>query len=156
MSAAQKISVTDRDDAAHLVEDVLAAMEDLKAVLEAETGLVQVGRFREGLSQDGRKSELSAAYLRGLEAIKANAVAIARLIPDLVPTFREAHADLHRVVEMNQTVLATARAVSESVMKGIAEELDQHTKPTVYAPAGAAPRRHGQARSEPLVMSKRF
>ena len=36
----------------------------------------------------------------------------------------------------NQVVLATARAVSESLVKGIAEEMNRHARPQGYAPAG--------------------
>jgi hypothetical protein len=152
MTTAQAMRVIGRPDAEQLVAGVMSTMTDLEALLEAETAHVRVGRFREGLSQEARKSALAASYLQGLEAIKANAVALARFAPEALAHLKEAHARFGRTVDANQLVLATARAVSESLVKGIAEEMNRQSRPQVYAPAGTAPRR--AASSEPLVLSK--
>jgi hypothetical protein len=152
MTTTQAMRVTGRPDAERLVAGVMSTMADLETLLQAETAHVRVGRFREGLSQEARKSELAASYLQGLEAIKANAVALARFAPEALARLKEAHAGFGRTVDANQLVLATARAVSESLLKGIAEEMNRQARPQVYAPAGHAPRR--AAPSEPLVVSK--
>jgi hypothetical protein len=151
-SKAQPTRVGGRLDAEQLVAGVLSTMTELEALLETETGHVRVGRFREGLSQEARKREVAAAYLLGLEAIKANAVALARFAPDALQNLKAAHARFGTIVQANQIVLATARAVSESLVKGIADELNRHTRPQGYAPAGAKPAR--PPTSEPLVVSK--
>ena len=57
-----------RAEAERLVTGVLGVMTDLQGLLEAETGHIRVGRFREGLAQEARKSEMAAAYIQGLEA----------------------------------------------------------------------------------------
>jgi hypothetical protein len=140
-------------DAEQLVAGVLAAMSELEAVLQAETDHVRVGRFREGLSQEARKTELAGSYMKGLEAIKANAVALARFAPDAVERLKAAHVAFGQVVQDNQTVLATARAVSESLVKGIADEMNRHARPQGYGPAtGPAPQR--AAGGSPLVLSR--
>lgn len=150
----QPMRVTGRADAEQLAAGVLKTLADLQAVLELETGHVRVGRVREGLADERRKTELSASYLQGLEAVKGNAVAMARFAPEALQRLREAHAGFSRVVEENQIVLATARAVSESLVKGIAEEMNRQARPQVYAPLGHQPRR--PETSQPLVVSKTF
>ena len=150
----QPIRIAGRAEAEQLVAGLLATMGDLEALLEAETGHVRVGRFREGLSQEARKAELSAAYLQGLEAVKANAIALARFAPAALASLKDAHGRFGRCVEANQVVLATARAVSETLVKGIADEMNRHARPQGYAPAGQGPRR--PATSAPLVVSKSF
>ncbi len=152
--AFQPMRVGSRTEAEHLVAGVMRTMADLESVLEAETGHIRLGRFREGLSQEARKSELSAAYIQGLEAVKANAVALARFAPSALDELKKAHLSFGKTVEANQIVLATARAVSETLVKGIAEEMGRQAKPKVYAPAGQAAPRH--APSAPLLVSKRF
>ena len=82
MTMAQTMRVTGRADAEQLVAGVLANMTDLEALLEAETAHVRVGRFREGLSQEFRKNELTASYIQGLEAIKAALKSGAGVIPE--------------------------------------------------------------------------
>jgi len=148
-----QVRITNRDDADKLIGGVLTVMGDLEAVLEAETAHVRVGRLREGLSQEAKKSELTASYIQGLEAVKANAIALARLAPEGLDRLKAAHARFGQVVETNQVVLATARAVSESLVKGIAEEMNRHSRAQSYAPPGPIP--VGRPRSsEPLVVSK--
>ena len=144
--------ITGRADAEQLVSGVLATMRDLEALLEAETAHVRVGRLREGLAQETRKSELAASYMQGLEAIKANAIALSRFAPEALERLKSAHVAFGEVVGTNQVVLATARAVSESLVKGIADEMNRHAHPQGYAPAGYGARR--PAVSAPLVVSK--
>ncbi len=141
-----------RDDAERLIAGVLATMGDLEKVLANETAQVRVGRIRDGLAEEARKSELASAYMRGLESVKANAIALARLAPEALDKLKTAHAAFGRAVETNQTVLATARAVSESLIKGVAEEMNRLSRPQGYGPAGPhAPRPQNSA---PLIVSK--
>ena len=114
-----------RDDAERLVAGVLATMADLEKVLANETAHVRVGRIRDGLAEEAKRSELASAYMRGLEAVKANAIALARFAPEALARLKAAHGAFGRVVETNQTVLATARAVSENLVKGVADEMNR-------------------------------
>jgi hypothetical protein len=145
--------VSSRAEAEQLVAGTLATMAELEAVLRTETDRVRVGRIREGLSCEPRKTELAGSYLQGLQAIKANAIALARFAPDAVARLKAAHADFERVVQDNQVVLATARAVSESLVRGIADEMNRQSRPQGYGPATAAPARRPAAGS-PLVLSR--
>jgi hypothetical protein len=142
--------VTNRPDAETLVASVLATMRDLDAALKEETALVRVGRIRDGLAPEGRKGGLAADYLRGLEAVKANAVALARFAPDAVERLKAAHTGFARTVEENRIVLATARAVSEGLVRSLSDEIARAARPATYAPAGPA----RAARAEPLVVSR--
>jgi hypothetical protein len=86
--------------------------------------------------------------------VKGNAVALARLAPDALDRLRKAHQAFGQVVQANQVVLATARAVSETLVKGIAEEMNRQARPQGYAPPGAAAK--PAVTSAPLVVSKRL
>ena len=141
-----------RDDAERLVAGVLAVMADLEKVLANESAHVRVGRIRDGLAEEAKKSELASAYMRGLETVKANAIALARFAPEALERLKAAHAGFGRAVETNQTVLATARAVSESLVKSVADEMNRLSRPQGYGPAG--PQVARPQRSEPLVLSK--
>ena len=150
--AAARPRVTSRAEAEALIAGVLATLRDLEALLAQETERVGSGRIRAGLADEAKKSALTATYLRSLEAVKANAIALARFAPDAVARLKSAHQAFGRVVEENQMVLATVRAVSESLLKGISDELNRAARPQTYAPGGfQAPR---YARSEALVVSR--
>jgi hypothetical protein len=146
--------VATRDDAERLVDGVLDGLAQLEKLLEVETAHLRAGQIRDALSQQERKAELTGLYLKGLEAVKANAVALARFAPAALERLKAAHAGFGRVVEVNQVVLATARAVSESLVKGIAEEMNRASAPQGYGPGAAygAPRAAGT----PLVVSRQL
>ncbi len=144
--------ILSREDAERLVASVLATMGDLEKVLASETDHIRVGRIRDGLAEEARKSELASAYMRGLETVKANAIALARFAPEALEKLKAAHAGFGRAVETNQTVLATARAVSESLVKGVADEMNRQSRPQGYGPPGVQGAR--PQRSEPLIVSK--
>jgi len=144
--------VLGRDDAERLVASVLATMGELEKVLANETAHIRVGRIRDGLAEEARKSELASAYMRGLETVKANAIALARFAPEALDKLKAAHAGFSLAVETNQTVLATARAVSENLMKGVAEEMNRLSRPQGYGLAGPPAAR--ASKGEALVLSK--
>lgn len=151
---ASRRPVTTREDAEALLLGLTAALDALEAALETETALIGAGRIREGLAEEGNKTELSSAYVLRLQAAKANVVALARLAPEALRVFRERQASFERVMSRNQTVIATARAVSESLIRGLSEAVQRETRPNVYGLPSrqpSAPRPSG-----PVVFSGRF
>jgi hypothetical protein len=129
-------------------------MGELETVLEHETAHLRAGRLRDGLAGERRKAELAGAYLRGLEACKSNAVALARFAPDQVESLKDAHAGFRKAVERNQTVIATARAVSEGLVRGLGEEMARVARPQTY---GAGRRMVPPPKSAPpIICSKAY
>jgi hypothetical protein len=152
---AEPLRVADRVTAEALVAGVLGNMAALEAVLADEAAHVRAGRLREGLAAAEPKAGLAAAYMQGLEVAKANAVALKRFHPEGVETLRSAHRRFTAAVEANQTVLDSAKAVSESLIKSLAEEIARAQMPASYGRQGPAPSPYGRGvRSGPLVLSR--
>lgn len=149
--AGTRKAVAGREEAESFVAAFAGTMAELESVLDEETTHLAAGRIREGLSREERKSQLAAGYLLGLEHAKANAVALARYAPQAVLRLRQAQADLRAAVDRNQTVVATARAVSEGLVRSVADEVARQARPRSY---GAAPVVAAGAR--PLVFSARM
>lgn len=155
MSAAKPLRLTDRASAEALVAGILANMSALKAVLDEEAEHIRAGRLKAGVVAAEPKTELAAAYMQGLEAAKANAVAMARLYPQGVENLREAHRNFTKAVEANQAVLASARTVCEGLIRSLADDLAKARTPASYGAARAAPSPYGRGnRSGPLVVSR--
>lgn len=151
------LRVVDRAGAQALVAELLGQLQELEAVMGRESDHVRVGRLREGLAETGRKTALSAAYLQGLETAKANAIALARFVPEGIETLKAAHRRFTGIVETNQVVLATARTVSESLVKTLAEEMSKARTPTLYGRPTHSPSPYGRAGAsagQPLVLSR--
>ena len=155
MHKAEPLRVADRVTAEALVAGVLGNMAALEAVLAEEATHVRAGRLREGIAVSEPKAALAAAYMQGLEVAKANAVALKRFHPEGVERLRAAHRQFTAAVEANQTVLDSARTVSESLIKSLAEEIGRAQLPATYGRQAQAPSPYGRGvRSGPLVLSR--
>lgn len=76
------LRIADRAAALGFVKDLLATMDALESVLARESEGVRAGRIAQALAESAPKSELASAYMNGLEAAKANAIALARFAPE--------------------------------------------------------------------------
>ncbi len=156
MPAPEPIRILDKASAEAFVAKLLAAMSELEALLARESEGVRAGRMREALAGSARKPELAAAYMTGLEAAKANATALARFAPAGVEALKAAHRRFTESVATNQAVLATARSVSEGLIKNLADEIARSRIPTVYGRPSTPPSPYGRgaAGAKPLVLSR--
>jgi len=141
-------------EAEQLIAGVLDTIAALERLLAQETSLIRNGRIADALAHEPLKSDLAGQYMRELETLKANAIALARFAPAALETLKATHGRFSAIIDKNQAVLATARAVSESLIRSLAEEVGSATRPAGYAPASAGPRPvHG---TTSLILSKKL
>ena len=142
MPAEPRSSLANRDETERFVGAFLGTVAELERLLEEQTRHLSAGRMRDGLAREAEKTELAGGYLKGLEYARANAVAIARFVPDRVGELRLRNEAFRSTVERNQAVIATARAVSEGLVRSVAEEVASRSRPQGYgAPMRAQPAR---------------
>ena len=136
-----------------LIAHLSGVMDELLAVIEKETQLVRAGRLSEASQLAQRKTELAAAYMTDATRLKANPGMIAQLAGSEVDALRQQHDLFHALLQINLTVLATAHAVSEGIMRGVHEEVTRKAVPQTYGASGrhAAPPRSA---SQPLTVSR--
>ncbi|MET0606028.1 MAG: hypothetical protein ABWZ80_06200 [Beijerinckiaceae bacterium] len=146
--------VTSASEARGLVAEALAALETLDQTLAIETSLMRGGRIGEALALTDLKQQRAGAYMRLLESVKANAIALARFSPDGVESLKSRHADFGRALHLNQTVIATVKSVSESLVRGLQTELSAGKALSVYGPGAAATTL--APKSEPIALSVRL
>ncbi|CAM5200423.1 hypothetical protein ARD30_05620 [Bosea thiooxidans] len=161
MSAAKLLDerprIADAIGARALIEAVLEALGALSHLVGEETELVRAGRLPEAMSREPRKTELAGVYMRGVEQVKLNAVALARFVPDQVKRLKEAHLAFQGLIETNQIVLATARAVSESVIRDLAADANRPMRANGYGPAASVGAgAFARPNSGPLMVSRRL
>jgi hypothetical protein len=124
-----------------LAETLMDAMSALLAVIERETELVRAGKLREAMTFEPRKAELSKNYVNAVGHLKASQKQLAQAAPDLLKTLHRHHDVFRSMLQINLTVLATAHAVSESIVRGVNTEMQRRNMPNTYTAAGkrAAP-----------------
>ena len=136
-----------------LIKHLLQVMEALLDAVAEETELVRAGKLAEAVRLEATKTELSNMYLADAARIKASQIYLDRVTPEMAAELRQRHDLFRAVLQMNLTVLATAHAVSESIMRGVASELARKATPQGYGASGraAAP---AAATMQPLTLSR--
>ena len=121
-----------------LMKHMLEVMNALLGAVEEETALVRAGKLAEAIKLEATKTELSNMYLADAARIKASQIYLDRVTPDMAAELRQRHDVFRAVLQMNLTVLATAHAVSESIMRGVSAELARKATPQGYGASGRA------------------
>jgi hypothetical protein len=140
-------------DARKLAETMMDVMSALLGVIERETELVRAGKLREAMAFEPKKTELSRRYVSAAGQLKASQKYLAQTAPELLNTLHRHHDTFRAMLQVNLTVLATAHAVSESIVRGVNAEMQQRNIPNTYTAAGrrAMP---GPRHMTPLAVSR--
>lgn len=136
-----------------LVANLIAVMDALETTVTQETQLVRAGRLREAAPFERTKAELAQRYAGLTGLLQANGKSVAAAAPDRIDALREKHGRIQSLLQANMTVLATAHAVSEGIMRGVAGELARKAAPSTYGATGRtnAP---GASAMQPLAVSR--
>jgi hypothetical protein len=140
-------------DAEKLLLDLIKVMDALLGTVEHETELVRAGRLREALDLEPTKTELARRYMADAARIKANAEFLSRNLPEALDALRQQHDTFHALLQINLTVLATAHAVSESIVRGVSEEVARQSAPQTYGKSGR-PNNPGASSIQPVALSR--
>jgi hypothetical protein len=140
-------------EAENLVRHLLAAMDALVATVEQETALVRAGKLKEAITLEPTKAELARLYATDSAQVKSNLPFLSRQIPDLLASLRQQHDTFNALLQINLTVLATAHAVSEGLIRGAHNEVARKSAPQTYGKSGrpTAPARHA---ATPISVSR--
>ena len=145
--------ITSVGEAELVIADLGRIMDALLAAVEEETVLVRAGKLSEAERLAAAKSELAGSYLATTERLKASRPFLARSLPEQLAELRRRHDSFHAVLQINLTVLATAHAVSEGIVRGVNTEIQRKNIPSTYTASGqrAAP---GPRNMTPLSVSR--
>jgi hypothetical protein len=124
------------EEARKLAEELMEVMSTLLNVVESETELVRAGQLRQAMSFEQKKKELSNRYVRTVGSLKASQTFLSRSAPELLTTLHRHHDTFRAMLQINLTVLATAHAVSENVVRGVNAEMQRRNIPSTYTAQG--------------------
>jgi len=124
------------DEARGLANELTDAMNTLLTVIEHETELVRAGKLRDAMAFEPKKQELSRRYVVAIRQIKTSQAQLAQAEPELLSTLRHRHDAFRGKLQVNLTVLATAHAVSENIVRGVNAEMQRRNMPSTYTSSG--------------------
>ena len=130
--------ITTTAEAENLVRHLLTAMDALVATVEQETALVRAGKLKDAAALDARKAELAQLYATDTAQVKANIPTLKQQAPELLAALRKQHDTFNALLQINLTVLATAHAVSEGLIRSAHSEVARKNAPQTYGSSGRA------------------
>ena len=145
--------ITSVTEAQQVMGHLADVMDALLGVVEQETELVRAGKLREIARLEPIKSNLAGLFMTDSARLKMSRAFLAQTVPDALSALRDRHDHFRALLQINLTVLATAHAVSEGNMRGVAQEVTRKAAPQAYGASGreAVPdSRHVQ----PLTVSR--
>jgi hypothetical protein len=136
--------------AAHIIE----VMDQLLGVVQQETELVRGGRLAAAAQLHTAKGELTRLYIADTLRLRASRPHLSRIMSaDQLDALRRHHDRFRALLQINLTVLATAHAVSEGIVRGVSGELARKAAPQTYGASGrtVAP---PMSAAQPLALSR--
>ena len=152
-AAPPKPAISTPAEARKLAEDLMDVMSALLGTIERETELVRAGKVREAIQLEAQKGELSRRYMVAVEDLKTSQKYLSQVSPELLAALRRHHETFRAMLQINLTVLATAHAVSEGIVRGVNTEIQRRNIPNTYTASGqrATP---GPRNLTPLAVSR--
>jgi hypothetical protein len=123
-------------EAEAIVLEAIAALDQLEPLIGEETERMRAGRFKAALELGDDKAVASLRYQRALDDIKVNAVALGRFQPAALDELKARHEVFAQALALNMAVLATARTVSESLVRELAADMGRAHNPQGYGASG--------------------
>jgi hypothetical protein len=129
-------------------------METLIGVVQKETELMRAGHLGKATGFEVPKADLARLYIADTLRLRASHSHLSRIVPAAkLEALRLRHDAFRALLQINLTVLATAHAVSEGIVRGVSAEMAQKSAPQTYGASGRT-NLPSRGASVPLTVSR--
>jgi hypothetical protein len=140
-------------EAEKLIAHFVEVMDALVAIVQEETELVRGGRLAQAAQLAPVKADLTQQYIAAALRLRASQTHLSRLMPDQLEALRRRHDGFRALLQVNLTVLATAHAVSEGIVRGVSGEMARKSAPQTYGASGR-PNLPDRTAAAPIAVSR--
>ena len=134
----QRAPIKTAGDAERAIANLNTIMDRLVETVEQETARARSGKLSDAAALDDAKLELARHYYAETERLKTAKNIVAQALPQALAGLRKRHATFQALLQTNLTVLATAHAVAEGIVRGVSAELARKNAPSTYGATGRA------------------
>jgi hypothetical protein len=145
--------IASASEAERAVANLNKIMDRLVETIEEESARARAGRLLATAELEDAKVELARLYAAESERVKSARGLITHSLPEALDALRARHEVFQALLQNNLTVLATAHAVSEGIIRGVSDELARKQTPSTYGASGRA-NAPGAKASQPLALSR--
>jgi hypothetical protein len=129
-------TIASEAEACAVIGEISKLMIELCEIVEQETALVRSGRLTSAAKVAQRKGDLARTFMALATRVRASTPFLAQQTPKLLDALRAQHDQFRTRLQINLTVLATARAVSEGILRGVSTELARRSTVQTYGASG--------------------
>lgn len=130
-----------------------AALDKLAALVAEETEHARTGRVRAAVALEPKKAALAQDYLAAAARVKAAQAVLSQSRPQALEAVRQRHEEFEKALKTNMTVLATAHAVGEGIVRGVSAEMARRAAPSTYGASGRTNKPNPRA-AGPIAVSR--
>jgi hypothetical protein len=152
-TTAARHMIASEAEAHAVLGEISRLMTELCEIVEEETALVRKGRLTSAARVAQRKGDLARAFVGHATRVRASTRFLSRHTPQLLEMLRQQHEEFRTRLQINLTVLATARAVSEGILRGVSNELARRSSVQTYGASGRR-REAGRNAGAPIALSR--
>ena len=127
-------------------------MSTLLGIVERETELVRGGNVRQAMALETEKAKCHGS-MSGISQLTRSRDYLKQSSPELLTALHRHHDTFRAMLQVNLTVLATAHAVSEGIIRGVNGEMQRKNLPNGYT-AGGQRAMPNQRHATPLSVSR--
>jgi hypothetical protein len=146
--------ITSADEGERLTIHFVEVMDALIGLVQQETEFVRGGRLGAAAKLCESKGNLTQLYLADTLRLRASQPYLSKLMSaDRRDALRQRHDKFRVLLQINLTVLATAHAVAEEIVRGVSGDLARKAAPQTYGASGRAIA-PGPSAARPLALSR--
>jgi hypothetical protein len=138
------------EEAEQALANLNEILDRLTETIEAETAHARAGELSAVATLGGSKLDLARRYHNESRRLTAS---LAQVQPDALARLRERHVAFHSLLQTNLTVLATAHAVAQDIIRGVSRQLARKRMPSTYGASGRPDAPTVRA-AQPLALSR--
>jgi hypothetical protein len=153
MNEAGNTPIASTGEAERAIANLNTIMDRLTQTVEEETAHARAGKLFAATSLDETKAGLARIYAAESERVRNARTLIAKSLPDEFAALQQRHKKFRALLRTNLTVLATAHAVSEGIIRGVSSELARKREPFTYGATGRTNAPSAKA-GQPLALSR--
>jgi Trp operon repressor len=148
------VPITSADEGERLTTHFVDVIDALIGVVQEETELVSGGQLGAAAKLYEPKGNLTRLYLADALRLRASHPYLSQFMsPDKRDALRQRHESFRALLQVNLTVLATAHAVSEGIVRGVSGELTRKAAPQTYGASGRTVTA-GASAAQPIALSR--
>lgn len=152
-NALHLMSPATQDDADKICEIYDASMRVIDALVVREIALLKNGQIEDALALTEDKQKHAIDYARATDLMRRNLIAITRLSPNRLAQSTAAQHALMDKLKESATMIAMIRTLSETMLRGVVQDVGATTTLTTYGDNGKTLRQSGYLGTQAVIVS---